>query len=72
MQDFFEAAEMLEEYPKAGRIVPEINNKNIREIIVGFYRVIYQITAPERIDILTVHHSYSLLKKKKIIATKKK
>lgn len=71
VQDFFEAAEMLEEYPKAGLIVPEINNKHIREIIVGFYRVIYQITAPERIDILTVHHSYKLLKKKTITTTKK-
>jgi len=28
--------------PKIGRIVPELNNKNIREIIKGNYRVIYR------------------------------
>jgi len=29
--------------PKIGRIVPEIKNENIREIIKGIYRVIYEI-----------------------------
>ena len=29
--------------PKIGRIVPEINDENIREIIKGNYRIIYQL-----------------------------
>lgn len=38
VQYFFEAAEILENFPKSGRIVPELDNKDIRELIVGFYR----------------------------------
>ena len=62
VNDFFETAEILNEYPKAGRIVPEIKGKNIRELIVGSYRLIYFILNDKRIDILTVHHSARLLK----------
>lgn len=40
-----------------GKIVPEINNQNIREPIEGNYRIIYRILNDSRIDILTVHHS---------------
>ena len=41
----------------SGKVVPEIEQQNIREIIEGNYRIIYKIVAPERVDILTVHHS---------------
>src|ERR1035438_7481859 len=54
VSDFFERAEVLNEYPMAGRIVPEIKDKSIRELIVGSYRLIYVILREERIDILTV------------------
>ncbi|HET6244361.1 MAG TPA: type II toxin-antitoxin system RelE/ParE family toxin [Bacteroidia bacterium] len=64
--DFFEAARTLEEFPKAGRIVPELNDKNIREIIVGLYRILYRVLTKERIENLTVYHSYRLLKKRTI------
>ena len=71
VQDFFAAAKILEQFPKAGRIVPEYNKRDIREIIVGFYRIIYQILTPQRIDVLTVHHSYRLLEKNIITKGKK-
>jgi addiction module RelE/StbE family toxin len=64
VSDFFERAEVLNEYPMAGRIVPEIKDKSIRELIVGSYRLIYVILREERIDILTVYHSARLLKAK--------
>ena len=64
VNDFFERAEILDEYPLAGRIVPEIKDKNIRELIVGSYRLIYVILREERIDILTVYHTARLLKAK--------
>ncbi len=41
----------------SGKIVPEIDNQNIRELIEGNYRIIYKIVNPTRIDILTIHHS---------------
>jgi addiction module RelE/StbE family toxin len=61
IEELFNAPNILLEFPKAGRIVPEIGNTNIREIIKGNYRVVYKIVNQNRIDILTVHHSKRLL-----------
>jgi len=54
---FFEAVNILEEQVRAGRIVPEIGDESIREIILGYYRIIYRIADEGQADILTVHHS---------------
>jgi len=51
----------LAKFPKSGRIVPEFSNENIREIILGNYRIIYRIKN-NIIEILTVYHSARLLK----------
>jgi toxin ParE1/3/4 len=59
---FFTSTEILETNPKAGRIVPEYNKENVRELIVGSYRIIYRIKNTTSIEILTVHHSSRLLK----------
>ncbi len=59
---FFETCKILEQFPNAGRIVPETGKVNIRELIVGSYRIIYQIVTPGLIDVLTVHHSHRILK----------
>ena len=40
-----------------GRVVPEIGNTKIRELILGHYRIVYRIASLEQLDILTVHHS---------------
>lgn len=61
VQRFFKRVEVLEEKPLSGRVVPEINNKNIRELIMGNYRIIYLIINKSRVDILTIHSSYMLL-----------
>ena len=50
----------------SGRVVPEINQKNIRELISGSYRIIYKIVNENQIDILTIHHSSRNLNKRKI------
>jgi addiction module RelE/StbE family toxin len=57
----FDATFILEQNPLAGRIVPEFDNKNIRELIRGSYRIIYRVLNETRIDIITVHHSARLL-----------
>lgn len=64
VQIFFETVEILETHPKSGRIVPEIKDPSIREIIVGFYRIIYQIQSKTLINIITVHHSKKLVRSK--------
>jgi toxin ParE1/3/4 len=61
VERFFTAIEILENNINAGRIVPEINNKAIRELIIGNYRLIYLIKSKNKIEILTVHHSSRLL-----------
>jgi toxin ParE1/3/4 len=58
---FFDRVEILKKYPKAGRIVPELNKEYLRELIQGNYRIIYKLISLKRIDILTVHHSNRLL-----------
>ena len=39
----FEATERLHKFPKSGRIIPEIGNQSCREIIYGYYRIMYRI-----------------------------
>ncbi|MEQ8471285.1 MAG: type II toxin-antitoxin system RelE/ParE family toxin [Marinoscillum sp.] len=47
---------VLESNPQIGRIVPELNQEKVREIIEGNYRIIYEVKERE-VQILTVHHS---------------
>jgi len=61
VQRIRERARQLATLPNSGRIVPELGNPKIREVILGNYRIIYFTATDERIDILTVHHSAKLL-----------
>ena len=56
----FEVIERLESFPESGRIVPELSRKEIKEIILGNYRMIYRIKK-DIVEILTVYHSARLL-----------
>ena len=49
------SVERLLQFPRLGRVVPEADDQNIRELIYQSYRIIYRI-ARERIEILTVVH----------------
>jgi len=60
---------ILEKQPQIGRIVPELNNRKFRELIIGNYRVIYQYTKLT-VNILTVHHSKRDLRKRNIFPDK--
>jgi len=55
-------ARQITSHPNSGRVVPEMEDPLIRELILGNYRIIYYISSPERVDILTVHHSAKVLK----------
>ncbi len=52
---FFEKAEMLQEFSKLGRKVPELNDPMIREIFVYSYRLIYRVNAQEILFVAVVH-----------------
>lgn len=49
--------EILQKFPSIGRVLPELQNETIRELIEGNFRIVYQVKSLERIEILTIHHS---------------
>ena len=61
----FRATDHLASYPRSGRVVPELGIENIREVIVGSYRVIYRIRQ-DAVQIATVHHGARLLNPEKL------
>jgi toxin ParE1/3/4 len=48
-------SQQIVNFPLSGRIVPEFETEEIREVIEGSYRIIYYIK-PEQIDVLAVIH----------------
>ena len=50
----------LESFPESGRVVPEVGDAGLREVIHGTYRIVYRIQA-ESIQVVTVHHVARLL-----------
>jgi len=57
---------ILKSQTQIGHIVKETNNKNIRELIEGRYRIIYKVVSENQIDILTIHHSARDISKRTI------
>jgi toxin ParE1/3/4 len=57
----FELPNILEKNPRAGKVVPELNNESIRQLVRGSYRIIYHLVDENQIEILTVHRSSRLL-----------
>ena len=49
-------SERLIDFPKLGRKVPEINDDNVRELLIYSYRLIYEI-GNDNINILALIHS---------------
>ncbi len=60
IENIFKKVDILDSSPKAGRIVPEIERDEIRELIYGNYRIIYQIKKV-CVYILTVRHGKQIL-----------
>ena len=56
----------LERHPYSGKIVPEFEDKSIRELISGRYRIIYLILKESQIDILRIYHSVRHLQQKNL------
>ena len=56
-----EQAEALPDNPGMGRMVPEIGNPGIRELIFKKYRIVYRLET-DCIEILTVFEGHRLLR----------
>jgi toxin ParE1/3/4 len=51
----FAAAATLGRLPERGRMVPELRRADVRELLVGNYRIVYRVET-RRVAILTVRH----------------
>lgn len=60
VQRLIVSVERLPAFPQSGRMVPEVNDPAIREVIQGSYRIVYRLIHGE-IHILTVHHTARVL-----------
>jgi addiction module RelE/StbE family toxin len=49
----------LEAFPESGRVVPELARTDVREVIIGEYRIVYQLES-DAVTILTVFRSSRL------------
>lgn len=58
--DIVSVIETLKNFPNRGRIVPEIQKEDIREILFGNYRIIYR-SRPSVAEVLTIYHGSRLL-----------
>ena len=54
LQEIERGVSRLARFPFSGRVVPEINNLNIREIVQNRYRVLYEVR-DDALIILTIH-----------------
>ncbi len=59
------STERLKRFPESGRILPELNQKHIRENLLGNYRIIYRVKS-DVVEILTIYHSARILNIKNI------
>jgi toxin ParE1/3/4 len=50
------ATKRLEDFPRSGRVVPELQDDRTRELIVGNYRVVYRVF-PHRSTIVAIAHA---------------
>ena len=55
------SVERLGDFPKSGRVVPELKKPSVREIILGNYRIVYRLKG-SLVELLTVYHGAKLLR----------
>lgn len=59
----FEHCEQLRTQPDSGRMVPEFNRPEIKELIHGNYRLVYELK-PKQVYMLTIWHTSQVIPKK--------
>jgi plasmid stabilization system protein ParE len=61
----FKKVESLSKYPERGRIVPEANREEIREVFENSYRIIYRVDK-KRIYVLSIRNFKQLLQEQNL------
>ena len=62
VENVFRQADFLKKNPYMGRKVPEFNLEAVRELLFRNFRLVYQITSAERLDILTIQTTHRPLR----------
>jgi toxin ParE1/3/4 len=60
-----QTVEQLADFPESGRMVPEVGERSIREVLFGSYRIIYRLRR-DAVEVLTIHHGARLLDPKRL------
>lgn len=60
VREIREAARSLRQLARRGRTVPEFGRSTIRELLIGNYRLIYQLRASEVIILAIIHGARDL------------
>lgn len=55
VERILEAIDRLEQFPELGRIVPEFARPDLRELLVGRYRVVYRLES-QSLGLVTILH----------------
>lgn len=53
----YERTAILKSFPLAGKMIPEKQEENLRELVEGNYRIFYEVISKDQINILGVYHS---------------
>lgn len=54
-QDIASKPDGLDELPRLGKVVPELDNEAIRELSIYSYRIIYEIREPDIVVLAVIH-----------------
>ncbi len=57
----FNKLDLLRDFPRIGRKVPEFDADDIRELILGKYRIVYRIQTEDKITVARVIHGSRLM-----------
>jgi plasmid stabilization system protein ParE len=61
LERIIEAVEGLEQFPEMGRMVPEAEAENIRELLFHNYRIIYRLETDSILILTVIHGARDLL-----------
>jgi plasmid stabilization system protein ParE len=56
LRQVFEAVRSLSTFSERGRVIPDLNDPSVRQVLVGRYRVLYEVH-PEAVWIIRVLHT---------------
>ena len=61
MNQLISRTRTLADFPQSGRMVPEFENVQLREVRSGNYRIIYRLEQIAKVEIARIFHSAQLL-----------